>query len=160
MKKRVMIDANQIVQVWRMAYMERKTFVFIAEKLGLTQGACYGAYKIVQQYIRGDVKDKKRYNSYLVAARTIKGIIKNEIEAPKTPPVDVVPASVPQPPDQDTAPVDPYTILATAMKNLEAAVEGVIAYNAKVERERITKIMEEAKYSNWSESLRKKFVGE
>lgn len=154
MKKRQMMTVTQLVQIWRMIYMERKTGRLVAEKMGLTKSACYNGYRIIASYLRGENRGKK-FHSYENAVRIIKEIIKNEIEKPKQEEVVVAPAQVTTPPPVD--PEDPYTALAQAMKAVETAIEGVIAYNAQVERERITKIMEEAKHTNWAANLKSKF---
>lgn len=154
MKKRQMVTVTQIVQIWRMIYMERKTGRVVAEKTGLKENVCYGAYRILTSYLRGENRGKK-FHSYVNAARLVKEIIRNEIDKPKQKEAVVAPAQETTPPPVD--PADAYTVLASAMKALESAIEGVIAYNAQVERERITKIMEEAKYTNWSASLKSKF---
>lgn len=155
MKKKQMITVTEIVSIWRMIYMERRTFKYVAEKLGLIEGSCYGVYKIISAYVRGEAPSR-RYHTYTNATKLIREIIKNEIEKPKQEPMA---APAPEVSSVPTNPADPYTALASAMKALEVAVEGVIAYNAQVERERITKIMEEAKYTNWSANLKKKFGG-
>lgn len=161
MKKRTMITADQIVSIWRMKYKDSLPFTYISQKLGIGAQGAYQAYRTVGQYMHGEY-GKTKFKSYLEASRIIKKIIKEEIEKPKQEEVtektngikDITQTVV----NADTN--DPYNEPAGAMQNLQNAIESVIAYNSEKEKARILKVMEEAKYSNWSDSLRKKFAGE
>lgn len=141
--------------MWRMHYLEHKNFADIEAKVGIGATSLYSMYQILQKYLHDEI-GKNKFKTYLDATAQIRAILKNEVETPK-PAMNVAPDRIII---NEKAEEAPYTRLGHAMQDLERAVEGVIAYNVAVEREKILKIMTDAKYDNWAENLRKKFAGE
>jgi hypothetical protein len=153
MKKRTMLTADKLVEIWRLRYTNAMSFPAIDKKLGTTNS--YPAYKKMQEYLHGDVHGHKNH-VYMEAIKQIVQIIDEEIM--NTAPAPATEVSAPA--DIGTIPVaGPYSRLAAAMQELEKAIDAVIEYNAEKQKEQITKVMEEAKYDNWSENLRKKYAG-
>lgn len=149
---------EKLISAWKMFSFDGLSHRTIEEKLNMPTGTSSYVIKNIRNMLVNGTKRKT--HNYKLAIKQIKQLEKNRetpanlsgLHKEKEPIIVVLPEST-----------DHYSTLESAMKNLQIAIEGVIAYEVEKrtlnEKKKIADLMEEAKESNWIHNLRRKFSG-